>query len=310
MQSKSPEEHLWEEIQFLRNYVTSKLFPDFLRTVYGQKPKISLLSCRNCIVLVLMTFFWINYKDIRFYWIWAKKCSPVRKKINRVLAIAVQITRRTSSIKKQILRYYEIPRRFLEFGWTVYGHLFKMFLQSCRTCFVRVQRNTLRTFFDRSITNIITSGLWAKKNKNPCLPKHFQHGCGKYSLLLHTIVLTRNWNFGKTIEKWFSDSELIFIRLCQQIFGKALSKELSIDPKEQSEEFFGKKYVFICFFANGAKRTWILVVCIWQSSRICILHVQRIFSRIKCFSERKITFQSCFWRLSEWITDGCWKTLR
>ena len=169
LQSKSPEEHLWEEIQFLRNYVTSKLFPDFLRTVYGQKPKISLLSCRNCIVLVLMTFFWINYKDICFYWIWAKKCSPVRKKINRVLAIAVQITRRTSSIKKQILRYYEIPRRFLEFGWTVYGHLLKMFLQSCRTCFVRVQRNTLRNFFDRSITNIITSGLWAKK-KQKSLP--------------------------------------------------------------------------------------------------------------------------------------------
>ena len=77
LQSKSPEEHLWDEIQFLRNYVISKLFPDFLQTVYGRMPKI--------------------------------------------------------------------------------------FLLSCRTCFVRVQRNTLRTFFERSITNIITSGLWAKK---------------------------------------------------------------------------------------------------------------------------------------------------
>ena len=161
--SKCPEEHLWEEIQFLRNYVISKLFPDFLRTVYGQMPEIFLLSCRTCIVVVLMTFFWKKYKDIRFSWIWAKKCSPVRKKINRVIAIVVQITRRTSSIKKQILRYYEIPNLFLEFGWTVYGHLLKMFLQSYRTCFVRVQRNTLRTFFERSITNIITSGLWAKK---------------------------------------------------------------------------------------------------------------------------------------------------
>ena len=108
-------------------------------------------------------FFWMKYKDIRFFWIWAKKGSPVRKKINRVIAIVVQITRRTSSIKKQIQRYYEIPNLFSEFGWTVYGHLLKMFLQSYRTCFVRVQRNTLMTIFERSITNIITSGLWAKK---------------------------------------------------------------------------------------------------------------------------------------------------
>ena len=85
------------------------------------------------------------------------------KKINRVIAIVVQITRRTSSSKKQILSYYEIRNLFSEFGWSVYGHLLKIFLQSCRTCFVRVQRNTLRTFFERSINNIITSGLWAKK---------------------------------------------------------------------------------------------------------------------------------------------------
>ena len=114
--SKCPEEHLWEEIQFLRNFVISKLFPDFLRTVYGQIPEIFLLSCRTCIVVVLMTFFWMKYKDIRFFWIWAKKCSPVRKEINRVIAFVVQITRRTSSIEKQILRYYEIPNLFSDFG--------------------------------------------------------------------------------------------------------------------------------------------------------------------------------------------------
>ena len=163
LQSKCPEEHLWEEIQFLRNYVNSKLFPNFLRTVYGEMPEIFLLSCRTCIVMVLMTFFWMKYKDIRFFWIWAKKMFSCPKKINRVIAIVVQITRRTSSSKKQILSYYEIRNLFSEFGWSVYGYLLKIFLQSCRTCFVRVQRNTLRTFFERSITNIITSGLWAKK---------------------------------------------------------------------------------------------------------------------------------------------------
>ena len=108
-------------------------------------------------------FFEWNIKIFVFSEFERKNVLMSEKKINRVLAIAVQKTRRISSIKKQILRYYEIPKRFLEFGWTVYGHLFKMFLQSCRTCFVRVQRNTLRTFFERSITNIITSGLWAKK---------------------------------------------------------------------------------------------------------------------------------------------------
>ena len=80
LQFKCPEEHLWEEIQFLRNYVISKLFPDFLRTVYGEMPEIFLLSCRTCIVMVLMTFFWMKYKDIRFFWIWAKKMFSCPKK--------------------------------------------------------------------------------------------------------------------------------------------------------------------------------------------------------------------------------------
>ena len=108
-------------------------------------------------------FFWMKYKDIRFFLILSEKMFSCPKKINRVIAMVVQITRRTSSIKKQILRYYEIRNLFSEFGCSVYGHLLKIFLQSFRTCFVRVQRNTLRTFFERSIINIITSGLWAKK---------------------------------------------------------------------------------------------------------------------------------------------------
>ena len=219
------------------------------------------------------------------------------KKINRVIAIVVQITRRTSSIKKQILRYYEIRNLISEFGWSVYGHLLKIFLQSCRTCFVRVQRNTLRTFFERSINNIITSGLWDFERKNWLPTGTLSAGLWQVQSTSPVDVYFSFVRVQSNIFRTFSEQSIAKIKISvlwakkwlpTETLSTALWQVQSASPHQRVEKklYFWKSYLILSF------RFWVylfrtLSAKIWHNFVKNAFHVSRgpisrSFFGIKC----------------------------
>ena len=108
-------------------------------------------------------FFLLKYKDIRFFWVLAKKCSPVRKKINRVIAIVIQITRRTSSMKKANSEKVCTSETVFGFWVNFLRTIDKKTSEVLRYLLCRSTEEHLKTFFVESKTVLKVCGFWAKK---------------------------------------------------------------------------------------------------------------------------------------------------